>query len=322
MNHIKICLVGAGKWGKNHLKTLKNMGNLYGIVETDKTKYNDLQKKYPNIEIYENIHQTVSKNFDGYIIATPAASHYEIASELIKIKKHVLIEKPMTLNSADAKKLVDSAKKNKVQIMVGHVMLYHPAIIKIKELLLNDKIGKLQYLYSNRLNLGTVRTEENVFWSFAPHDISIFQYFTESYPIKIDSSGGCFLQPEIHDTSLTIFNYPENIHAHIFVSWLHPFKEHRIVIIGSKGMISFEDSSQEKNIIYYPKGIFWQQGKPIKKDGPSEIIPYEKTEPLKNELKNFIQRIKNPDNLYHGKDGLEVIQILETATQTLLKKNK
>ena len=137
--------------------------------------------------------------------------------------------------------------------MVGHVLLFHPAIQKIKALIQKGKIGKLQYIYSNRLNLGQVRTEENVFWSLAPHDISIFQFITNSYPQTIKASGVSFLQEGIYDSTITQFKYNNNIEGHIFVSWLHPFKEHRLVVIGSEAMISFDDSSESAPLKLYSK---------------------------------------------------------------------
>ena len=203
--------------------------------------------------------------------------------------------------------------------MVGHLLLFHPAIRKIKELIEKGKIGKLEYIYSNRLNLGTVRTEENILWSFAPHDISIFQYFIGSLPVEVISRGGAFLQPHIHDSSMTVLTYPGNIVGHIYVSWLHPFKEHRMVVIGSKGMFSYEDSSDDKNILFYEKGIDWIQGEPIKRDGPTEVIPYEKKMPLTEELKYFAAHTNgDPVKTADARNGAEVLEILEKASESLL----
>jgi len=236
----KICVVGAGRWGMNHIRTLDKLGALGGIVEVGENRHMDLKEQWPEIPVYQRTKETLEADFDGYTIVTPAPFHYEIAKLLIVNKKHVLVEKPITLKSVQARNLKKLAEENNVNLMVGHVLLFHPAIQKIKELIAAGKIGTLQYIYSNRLNLGTVRTEENVFWSFAPHDISIFQYFTDSYPQKITSTGGAFLQKDIHDTTMTILEYPDNVKGHIFVSWLHPFKEHRLVIIGSKGMYALK----------------------------------------------------------------------------------
>jgi len=317
-NSAKVCVVGAGNWGKNHIKTLSKLGFLGGIIEKDKALLKELKKTYNYIYLSDNVEEAVKENFAGFTVATPAETHYEIAEFLINQKKHVLVEKPLALNTNDAKKLQLLAKKNKINLMVGHVLLFHPAIRKIKELIQKDKIGKLEYLYSNRLNLGTVRKEENILWSFAPHDISIFQDLIETKPIEIISRGGAFLQPEIDDTTLTILKYPKNIVAHIFVSWLHPFKEHRLVVIGSRGMLSFEDSSKDKQILFYEKGIDWIKGEPIKRDGPTEAIPYNPAMPLTNELKYFVQHLNGkPVEISNGQNAVDILEILEQATISL-----
>ncbi|HWL93231.1 MAG TPA: Gfo/Idh/MocA family oxidoreductase, partial [Phycisphaerae bacterium] len=200
-----------------------------------------------------------------------------------------------------------------------HVMLFHPAIAKIKEMIDGGKIGRLQYLYSNRLNLGTVRSEENILWSFAPHDISIFQHLIGKLPTEVLSRGGAFVQPGIHDSTMTILSYPDNITGHIFVSWLHPFKEHRLVVIGSKGMLSFDDSSEAKQVLFYEKGIDWIKGEAIKRDGATESIAYDKKSPLTEELKYFIERIDGgPVEKANGDNAAAVLEILERATESLL----
>ncbi len=203
--------------------------------------------------------------------------------------------------------------------MVGHLLLFHPAILRIKEFIDQGKIGKLQYMYSNRLNLGTVRTEENSLWSFAPHDFSIFQFLTNSHPVSVQATGGAFLQPHIHDTTLTTIEYPQNIKGHIFVSWLHPFKEHRFVVVGSKGMLSYEDSNPKKELLYYEKGIDFIQGEPVKRDGATESILYEQSQPLTSEYEHFMNCIKGIEvnNKISGKQGLDVLELLEKAQTSL-----
>jgi len=314
----KICVVGAGRWGINHIRTLDKLGALGGIVEVDENRHVDLKEQWPGIPIYQHTKEALTAYFDGFTVATPAPFHYEIAKLLIKNKKHVLVEKPITLKSAQAKNLKKLADENNVNLMVGHVLLFHPAVQKIKELINTGKIGALQYMYSNRLNLGTIRTEENVFWSFAPHDISIFQYLTDSYPHKITSTGGAFLQEGIHDTTMTILEYPDNIQGHIFVSWLHPFKEHRLVIIGSKGMLRFEDSAEGKPLVFYDKGFEWSVGEPVKRDGPTEQIKYDNKMPLTEELIYFIDHLDGtPLVIADSRNAVEVMEILEKATEYL-----
>ena len=314
----KVCVVGAGKWGKNHIKTLDRLGCLAGIVETNDANLNGFKDTYNNVRFYSNIKDAVKEDFDGFTIATPAETHFELTKFLIENNKHVLVEKPITLTAADAKVLNKLAQKQGVNLMVGHVLLFHPAIKKIKELIDQGKIGKLEYLYSNRLNLGTVRTEENILWSFAPHDISIFQFLIGELPEEIVSRGGAFLQPNVHDTTMTILKYPHNIIAHIFVSWLHPFKEQRLVVIGSKGMLSFEDSSQKKDLLFYEKGIDWVQGEPVKRDGATDVIAYENKMPLTEELKYFVSHLDGtPVQISNGKNGEDVLKILEQATTSM-----
>jgi len=314
---MKICVIGAGRWGRNHIRTLSNLGNLGGIVESQTTILAEFGKNYPEAQLFENLNDAIKNDFDGYVLATPAETHYPLGKQLIESGCHTLIEKPLALNQMEAEKLVQLSTKYDVNLMVGHVLLFHPAIQKIKELIDSEKIGKLQYIYSNRLNLGTVRIHENVFWSFAPHDISIFNHFTDDLPININSFGGAFIKDGNQDTTITYLEYPQNIKTHIFVSWLHPFKEHRIVLIGSKGMISFEDSSKNKDILYYEKGVDWEDGIPVTKNGPTEKIHYEQKMPLEEELKYFMSHLNSKIKIASGANGLEVVKILENASKIL-----
>lgn len=311
-----ICVIGGGKWGQNHIRTLFQLGNLGGIVEANPQRLEELQKQYP-VPGFTSVDEALEKNFDGFTIAAPAPLHYDIAKQLLEKGKSVLVEKPMTLSAASSRELVELAKKNNAQLMVGHVLLFHPAIRKIKELIDEGKIGQLYYLYSTRLNLGTVRTEENVFWSFAPHDISVLDFFVGSPALHIESKGSKFLQKNVYDYTMTQLTYPNNIHAHIFVSWLHPFKEQRLVVIGSKGMISFDDSSAEKEILFYDKHIYFEQGIPVKMENPTEIIPYEKGQPLTEELKYFVENLDKKIEIADGQSGYEVVKVLENAQEEI-----
>ena len=314
-----ICVIGAGYWGKNHIRTLNELGLLGGIVESDSTVLKRFSDQYPEVDTYDNIDYALqNEKIDGFTVSTPAKTHYGIAKEIIQSGKHVLVEKPLTLNIEDATTLVDLARTHNVNIMVGHVLLFHPAIQKIKKLIDDGRIGKLQYIYSNRLNLGQVRTEENVFWSLAPHDIAIFQYFTDSYPETIKANGVAFIQDKIHDSTITQLKYPHGIEAHIFVSWLHPFKEHRLVVIGSEAMISFEDSTRQKPLKLYSKKIMMDKGIPEKIDGPVEEIKYEKKMPLTEELFYFSKHLDGSTlEIANAQHALEVTKILVEASNQL-----
>ena len=185
-------------------------------------------------------------------------------------------------------------------------------------MLIDGILGDLQYIYSNRLNLGTIRTEENVFWSFAPHDIALFQHMIEKKPVRIRSTGSAILQKGIHDTTITTLEYPENVMGHIFVSWLHPFKEHRFVVVGSEGMIRFDDSKEGKPLVLYDKGVDWREGIPLPRNGPTKFVEYELKMPLTEELKYFINHLDGtPLELCNAASAVEVMEILEIASKGL-----
>ncbi len=318
MNKKGICVIGAGKWGKNHIRTLKELGWLGGVIDPDEKIRREISLTFPGVPLFSDINQGLNKNFDGYCVATPSDTHLSVLKKVLSRPNTVLVEKPLALSVKEAETIQSLVRSTGSKLMVGHLLLFHPAIVKIKALIEAGAIGKLQYLYSNRLNLGTVRKEENVFWSFAPHDISLFQYFTESFPTGVQSSGGSFLQKGIHDTTMTCLEYPNEIQGHIYVSWLHPFKEHRLVLIGSEGMLHFEDSTEGKPLLFYEKKFHIENGIPVKQEGPTKKIIYENQLPLTEELKYFIQVIQGADIDKAGiENGMEVVKILELATHSL-----
>ena len=313
----KICVVGGGRWGRNHIRTLAELGMLGGICDLDSKSLTDFATQYPQAACFQSLDDALEQNFDGFTVATPAHTHFSIAQKIMRAGFPVLVEKPLALSSDEARRLVAVSNETGKQLMVGHLMLFHPAINKIKELLDAGKIGKVQYVYSNRINLGTVRTEENILWSFAPHDISIFQYLLGARPVEIVSRGGAHLQPGVHDSTMTILQYPGNVMCHNYVSWLHPFKEHRIVLIGSKGMLRFDDSSDRKELLFYEKGIDWINGEPIKREGVTEVIPYGVEAPLTAELQYFADNLDGRIEKADGRNAVEVLEILEQATEQI-----
>ena len=301
---------------------MNELNSLGGIVDPDESRLEFFSKKYTGINVFTSISDALkNRDFSAYVVVVPAKDHYEIAKEIILAKKHVLVEKPIALNIKHAEELVDLSIKNNVNLMVGHLLLFHPAMLKIKAMIKNGRIGTLQYIYSNRLNLGTIRSEENVFWSLAPHDISLFQFFTESYPSDIKAVGSAFIQKEIHDCTITHLSYPGGMSGHIFVSWLNPFKEHRLVIIGSEGMITFEDSIEGKPLKFHSKKFEYENNIPEKVDGPVEEIRYENKMPLTEELSYFINKIDNGKiDIATGEEALQITKILVEASTLLEKK--
>ncbi|MFA5450387.1 MAG: Gfo/Idh/MocA family oxidoreductase [Dehalococcoidales bacterium] len=318
LDKIQVCVIGGGRWGENHIKTLSGLGNLAGVVESNQERLKELEDKY-FVQGYPTIDKALKVGFDGYTVATPAPTHYEIGKRLLELGQNVLIEKPLTLSSEQAKDLVEIANTTKSKLMVGHLLLFHPAIRKVKELLDEDKIGKIHYIYSTRLNFGTLRTAESVFWSFAPHDVSVLNFLVGNPPIKIEAKGSKYLQEDVFDVTMAQFTYPDNVKGHIFVSWLHPFKEQRLVVIGSKGMLSYEDTVGEKEIKYYEKHFEIAGQQVLKHENPTEVVPYEEAPPLSEEMKYFIECIGTDANIEtaDGNSGYQVVKVLEEVDKIL-----
>ena len=319
--NIKLAVIGCGKWGFNHIRTAYNLlgANLVAVCDTIPKSFLKVKSAGINTRFTTDISDVLSnKEINSVIISTSAESHYTLAKILLENGKNVLVEKPMTLISNETEELIELAEKNNLKLMVGHILLYHPAVIKIKEYLKKGILGKLQYIYSNRLNLGTVRSEENILWSFAPHDISVIQFLTEKYPVKISAYGADFLQNNIEDITLTVLDYPDNVHSHIFVSWLHPFKEQRLVVSGSEGMMVFEDTLKNEKLKYYQKGYKYVNGIMEKFDADYEVVEFENKQPLEEEQKHFFECVlENKTPLTDGKNALDVLKILEAAGEAL-----
>lgn len=318
---IKIGIIGAGRWGMNHVKTAVQLVEQNNIIVCDFNEATGVKLKNisENIRFTTNLETVLNdKDINAVIISTPAETHFEIAKKCLENGKNILVEKPITLNVEEAEELYSLSIKYGLILMVGHVLLYHPAVLKMKKEIEKGMIGKLQYLYSNRLNLGAIRSEENILWSFAPHDISIIQYIVNDNPIEITAKGGDFIQNGIEDTTMTFLTYPGNIKAHIFVSWLHPFKEQRMVVIGDKGMFVFEDSLKTEKLKFYKKGFHTVNGNIEKFESEYEVIDFENKMPLSEEHKHFYESIIHSRKpISDGKHAVEVLKILEKASEEL-----
>ncbi|MBI4685883.1 MAG: Gfo/Idh/MocA family oxidoreductase [Nitrospirae bacterium] len=318
---LKIAVIGAGYWGKNIVRNFYELGVLHTVCDSKTELLDVIRKNYTNIEITSSF-EALFKNPEirAIAIATPAVSHYNIAKEALKAGKDVFVEKPLSLTVKEGEELVYLAKQKNRILMVGHLLHYHQAIKKLKELISTGELGKVQYIYSNRLNIGKLRTEENILWSFAPHDISVILMLLEEEPVSVAAFGGDYLNKGIYDTTMTTLEFRNGVKGHIFVSWLHPFKEQKLVVVGSKAMAVFDDVSKEK-LFLYPHKIEWKEGKiPVAKKADYQIINIGSGEPLKEELSHFIECVmdrKRPRT--DGAEGLRVLKILEAAEKGLLK---
>jgi UDP-2-acetamido-3-amino-2,3-dideoxy-glucuronate N-acetyltransferase len=313
---IKLAVIGCGKWGMNHVKTAYKIlnKNLISVCDINSSAISKVEQVSKEIKFTSNLDDVLNDSgINAVIVSTSAETHFDVAKKCLLANKNVLVEKPITLLSAEAFELINISNERKLKLMVGHVLLYHPAVLTMKDMIDEGLIGNLQYIYSNRLNLGTIRSEENILWSFAPHDISIIQFLTGSKPVYIGAKGAAFVQEKIEDTTLTYLKYPNNVHAHIFVSWLHPFKEHRVVVIGDKGMLVFQDSSKNEKLKFYKKGFSIVNGSIEKFDSDYEVISYPEKAPLEEEQKHFFDCIINDKTPrtdgVHAKDVLDVLEI-------------
>lgn len=324
LSEIKLQIFGAGRWGINHVKTAASILPHKNILAVDANP-DAFEKVYQissEINFSTDIDSAISNEaYQCAIIATPAETHFPLAKKLLEQNKHLLVEKPITLKIEDAAELNEIAENKNLRLMVGHVLLYHPAVRRMKKGIAAGEIGKLQYIYSNRLNLGAIRSEENILWSFAPHDISVILHLTDSYPAKVNSNGAAIVQPTIEDTTITYLAMESGVNAHIFVSWLNPFKEQKMVVIGEKGMYVFEDSLPSEKLKLYSKGFVNAKGKIEKFDSGFEAVAIEQSQPLYNEQMEFFNSVlEKRKPLSNGDEALRVLRILFECGNSLLKK--
>lgn len=320
-----IAVIGCGYWGKNlvrvfdELEALKTVCDIKeGILENKRIKYPHVGRTADMEDIFRD------DSIDSVVIATPASTHYSLVKKSLLNKKNVFVEKPLALAIEEGRELVALSKSTGKILMVGHILCYHPAVVKLKELILSGELGEVEYIYSNRLNMGMLRHEENIIWSFAPHDVSAILMLLGEFPSKIHSFGGEYLQKGkgIFDTTLTALEFESGVKAHIFVSWLHPFKEQRLVVVGDKKMALFDDLTEEK-LFLYSRNIEWNNHIPTAKKAAAEPVKIDMQEPLKLECRHFIDCVNNkraPQT--DGEEGLRTLSVLSLAEESLRKNEK
>ncbi|MGQ9876704.1 MAG: Gfo/Idh/MocA family oxidoreductase, partial [Chloroflexus sp.] len=291
------------------------------ICDINHQALNEAQKQYPDVMISDDPRQVFkTRELNAVFIATPAATHYELALQALKSGKDTFVEKPLALKVVEGEELVREAQSRGLILMVGHVLEYHPAIRKLKELIDKGELGKVRYIYSNRLNFGIIRTEENVLWSFAPHDIAVMIRLLGAMPGEVACVGGAYLNHEVSDVTLTSLTFPGGIKAHIFVNWLHPFKEQRFVVTGDHKMAVFDDTQPwSSKLVLYPHQVDWIGGTvPVAHKAEGITVPLEEAEPLRLECEHFLKCVeKREQPLTDGESALRVLKILEDAEKSL-----
>jgi UDP-2-acetamido-3-amino-2,3-dideoxy-glucuronate N-acetyltransferase len=317
-----IAVIGAGYWGKNLLRNFHELGSLRAFCENDETRRNFARDNYPKAKAYQTVEQVASDpDIDAVAISTPAVTHAELARLFINAGKHVFVEKPLCLHAEEGEALGILADASDRVLMVGHLLLYHPAFRALQAFVKSDEIGKLRYIYSNRLSLGKIRTEENALWSFAPHDISMILALTGELPQTVTAMAANYITDGVADTTLSHLKFSEDLQAHIYVSWLHPFKDHRLVVTGSKGTIVFDDtSSGDEKLLYYPHPLSIDDGVPVFSKAPAEAVPYDQTaEPLRLECSTFLECVANKTRPpSDAEEGVRVLRTLEACEAAII----
>jgi UDP-2-acetamido-3-amino-2,3-dideoxy-glucuronate N-acetyltransferase len=318
----KIACIGAGYWGRNLVRNFNDLGALAWLCELDPNRRSQLAAVYPTARFTDTVDHVLSDSaVDGVAIATPAETHGELARRALLAGKDVFVEKPLCLGIEEAQKLVALAAEKRRLLMVGHLLWYHPAVLRLKELVDEGELGRIQYIYSNRLNLGRFRHEENILWSFAPHDISVILGLVGEMPDAIDAQGGNYLHDRIADVTVSLLSFPSGVKAHIFVSWLHPFKEQKLVVVGDRKMAVFDDVERESKLRLYPHEINWKNHIPIANRADAQVVPTDQGEPLRAECLHFLECIRTRRSpRTDSEEGLRVLTVLQRCQEALEKK--
>ena len=315
----RVAIIGCGYWGKNLVRNFGQLKSLQMIADSNETALKTQAALYSDVRTTTNIEDALAdESINAFVIATPAAMHYTHVKQALLAGKDVFVEKPLALKYKEGLELVELAESNKAILMVGHILEYHPAVTLLKDIIKQGELGRLWYIYSNRLNLGKVRQEENILWSFAPHDISVISSLVNEEPASVSSVGGSYLQKGIADVTITNLLFSDGVRAHIFVSWLHPYKEQKLVVIGDRKMAVFDDMAREGKLKIFDKGIEWKAGFPIPRQTAETTLFLEELEPLKLECAHFLECVRErKEPLTGGRSALRVLKVLEGSQISL-----
>jgi len=315
-----LAVIGSGYWGKNLIRNYHRLGVLKLICDKNEALLADFAERYADVETCMAVSDLLDReDIAAIVIATPAETHYDLAREALLAGKHVYIEKPLVLDEKHAERLIGIAASNNRILMVGHLLQYHPVFVRLKQLAISGELGRINYIYSNRLNLGKIRREENILWSFAPHDISMILSLAGEMPEHVSTTGGYYLHRKIADVTTTHMDFPSGLKAHIFVSWLHPFKEQKLVVVGEKKMAVFDDTQPWADKLHlYQHEIKWQNHVPLAEKAAPERFEISEAEPLRLECEHFLKCIDSGARpITDGEEGLKVLKVLNASQCSL-----
>jgi predicted dehydrogenase len=312
-----VAVIGCGYWGKNLVRNFQELGALGLVCDATPAGRAAANGLAPRVGVVDHFDGALAADVAAVAIATPAETHFELALRALTAGKDVFVEKPMALTYEHAERLVQLAQARGRILMVGHVLEYHPAVVALVGLVRSGELGKIHYVYSTRLSLGKVRREENILWSFAPHDVAVILRLLDSMPFQVAACGGSYLQPNVADVTVTHLLFDNGVRAHIHVSWLHPFKEQRLVVLGSRKMASFDDVA--KRLVLHDQRIEIQDGQPVPVKGKGDDVPFAADEPLRQECRAFLRAVaERRQPLTDGPSGLRVLKVLQAAQRSLI----
>ena len=314
-----VALLGCGQWGRNLARNLASLSVLRMVCDPNPVVLEGVRVLYPGVLTSSDVEAAFSNpEIDACVIATPAASHGRLGLRAMEHGKDVLIEKPLAVTVAEGEALVALARARGRILMVGHLLEYHPAIEKLRDLVGRGELGKIYYVYTNRLNLGRIRTEENALWSFAPHDVHVLLRLLGEEPIQVSCQGGSYLSHQVADVTMSVMQFASGVRAHIFVSWLHPFKDHKIVVVGERKMAVFDDTLGADKLRLYPHRVDWVDRIPVAVKANAETVPLVDEEPLGKECRHFVDCVmtRQPPRT-DGANGVAVLRILDMCQRSL-----
>lgn len=318
-SRVGVAVIGVGYWGKNLVRNFHELGALRALCDEREDVKQGCRDQYPGLTFHSSYHDVLSDpGIEAVALATPAVTHFALAKAALEAGKDVLVEKPLAIDIRHGEELVRLAESRGRILMVGHILRYHPAILKLQELVRTGALGKIDYLYSNRLNIGKIRTEENILWSFAPHDISVMLSLLDEMPARVSCQGNAYLSKHVVDVTLSHFEFPSGVQAHIFVSWLHPVKEQKLVIVGTDKMAVFDDTAADK-LVLYPHRVEWKNRIPTAVKAGAEVVALPADEPLKSECQHFLDCVAaRTAPVSDGAEGLRVLRVLDACQRALL----
>lgn len=321
MNRPAVAVIGCGYWGQNLVRNFYQLGVLKLVCDSVDAARARVAAIAPGVEVSGDFGTVFERGrqIDAVVIATPAETHYPLAMKALASGLDVFVEKPLALTYDQGVEMRDEAERGDRVLMVGHLLEYHPAVQRLRELVSEGALGRISYIYSNRLNFGKIRTEENALWSFAPHDIAVILRLVGESPIQTTCSGGSYVTPNLADVTVSCLQFATGVRAHIFVSWLNPFKEQRLVVVGDRRMAVFNDTapSQEK-LVLYDQRVDLNNRQPVLQKGEMQAIELPIEEPLRNECVHFLDcvRTRRPA-LSDAESGIAVLKVLQACQISL-----